>query len=325
MSRPLRIAYPGAWYHVMNRGRRREKVFLDKTDCQAFVDLLQETSDTWNVRIAAYCLMSNHYHLLIMTPEANIVRAMRHINGIFTQRFNRRHSCEGQLFRGRYKSILVGGDSYLLQLVRYIHANPVKAGLAEDAAQYPWSSHNAYLSPAPKWDWLYKSFVLGLFDKDRKAQLKAYRQFMRGDEDGLEEILDRTKWPAVLGAQDFLDWVRGKYYALAKNNEKTQLKELRPGPDKIIQAVCLYYGIDRESLFAVKRGEFNEPRSIAVYLIRKLRRERLIDTGRYFGIESYSTVSSVIERLKSRMGKDQKIKKRLVEIEENMRMSQGQT
>jgi REP-associated tyrosine transposase len=124
MSRPIRIAYPGAWYHVMNRGRRAEDIYLDKKDDNAFVERLKETSQAWNIRMAAYCLMPNHYHMLVHTPEGNISRAMRPINGIYTYRFNSRHHVDGQLFRGRYKSILVNGDSHLLQLVRYIHRNP---------------------------------------------------------------------------------------------------------------------------------------------------------------------------------------------------------
>jgi len=128
MSRPIRIAYPKAWYHVMNRGRRAENIFLEKFDYKMFVALLQETSEAWNIRIAAFCLMPNH-HLLVHTPEANISRAMCHLNGVYTQRFNSWHHLDGPLFRGRYKSILVSGDSYLLQLVRYIHRNPLKQAL----------------------------------------------------------------------------------------------------------------------------------------------------------------------------------------------------
>ena len=106
MSRPLRIQYPDAWYRVMNRGRRGESVFHNGTDYLGFIELLKESVEMWQVRIAAYCLMRNHYHLLVQTPEANLSRCMRHINGVYTQRFNRSHSCDGQLFRGRYKSIL---------------------------------------------------------------------------------------------------------------------------------------------------------------------------------------------------------------------------
>ena len=106
MSRPLRIEYEGAWYHVMNRGRRADRIFEDPNDYQMFIDLLKDTTELWDVRISAYCLMSNHYHLLIHTPRGNLSRCMRHINGIYTQRFNRVHGLDGQLFRGRFKSIL---------------------------------------------------------------------------------------------------------------------------------------------------------------------------------------------------------------------------
>jgi len=112
MSRPLRIEYPGAWYHVMNRGRRSESIFSDRHDYLMFIDLLIEISEMWNVNIAAYCLMTNHYHILLQTPDGNISRCMRHLNSVYTQRYNRRHGgLDGQLFRGRYKSILVCNDT----------------------------------------------------------------------------------------------------------------------------------------------------------------------------------------------------------------------
>ena len=102
MSRPLRIEYPNAWYHVMNRGRRAEKIFLNKTDYTTFLELLIESAEIWNVRIAAYCMLPNHYHILLQTPDANLSRFMRHVDGVYTQRFNRSHHYDGQLFRGRY-------------------------------------------------------------------------------------------------------------------------------------------------------------------------------------------------------------------------------
>jgi len=141
MSRPLRIEYPDAWYHVMNRGRRSEEIFTDKQDYNTFLQLIRESIEMWNVRVGAYCLMTNHYHLLIQTPEANLSRCMRHLNGVYTQRFNKLHHLDGQLFRGRYKSILVDADSYLLQLANYIHRNPLRAGLVEKLDEYSWSSH----------------------------------------------------------------------------------------------------------------------------------------------------------------------------------------
>ena len=118
MSRPLRIQYPDAWYHIMNRGRRGEEIFKRKSDYTSFIEILKDLVENFNIKIAAYCLLSNHYHLLVQTPDANISRSMRHLNGVYTQRFNRFHHCDGQLFRGRYKSIIVEGDAYLMELVR---------------------------------------------------------------------------------------------------------------------------------------------------------------------------------------------------------------
>jgi REP element-mobilizing transposase RayT len=121
MSRPLRIEYPNAWHHVMNRARRGQELFIGKDDYTCFLELLQETSEIFNIKISAYCLMPTHYHLLVQTPEMNLARCMRHVNGVFTQRYNIQHKCDGTLFRGRYKSILVEEESYLLKLFRYIH------------------------------------------------------------------------------------------------------------------------------------------------------------------------------------------------------------
>ena len=167
MSRPLRIQYPGAWYHVMNRGKRGEKVFEFKEDYLSFVDLLQELDEVFNVRVAAYCLMSNHYQIFIHTPEANLSRSIRHLNGVYTQRYNKRHSCDGQLFKGRYKAIVVESDSYALELVRYIHRNPLEAGVVDNLQKYQWSSHKPYLSNAKKWQWLYKEYIFRLFSNSR--------------------------------------------------------------------------------------------------------------------------------------------------------------
>ena len=131
MSRSLRIEYQEAWYHVMNRGRRSETIFSDEADYISFIELMKDTSKMFNLRVSAYCLMSNHYHILLQTPGGNLSRCMRHINGIYTQRYNSRHHTDGQLFRGRFKSILVEADSYLLGLVKYIHRNPLQAGIVD--------------------------------------------------------------------------------------------------------------------------------------------------------------------------------------------------
>jgi REP-associated tyrosine transposase len=124
MSRPLRIEYPGAWHHVMNWGRRSEEIFFTDNDREEFLTVLQEACELWNLRISAYCLMPNHYHLLVQTPEGNLSRCMRHINGVYTQRFNRQNGKEGQLFRGRYKTVLVDKDHY------YVNKTTSSAGVS---------------------------------------------------------------------------------------------------------------------------------------------------------------------------------------------------
>jgi REP element-mobilizing transposase RayT len=323
MSRPLRIEYPGAWYHVMNRGRRAEAIFSDALDYGMFVEVLKEASALWNIHICAFCLMPNHYHLLVETPEGNISRSMRHINGVYTQRYNRRHGCDGPLLRGRYKSILVGADNYLLQLVRYIHWNPVKAGIAARLKDYPWSSHRGYLSTAKKWDWVYKEFIFSMLSKNKSERVKRYREFVGIEADAaVSDMIEGKKWPAVLGDQDFTDWVKERFYGLKFHKEITQAKELAPEPDRIINAVCYFYNAKPSDIFRVKRGEFNEPRNVSIFLMRRLRRATLKEIGNRFQMERDSSVSSVIERLKIKMEADRKLKERVEKLQRMMNKSQ---
>ena len=295
MARPLRIEYPGAWYHVMNRGRRAEKIFYDKQDYGDFVELLEDTCKMWNLRVAAYCLMANHYHILVQTPDANIARSMRHINGVYTQQFNRRHGCDGQLFRGRYKSILVSGDSYLLQLVRYIHRNPVRAGLADGLDDYIWSSHKGFLSVAKRWDWLYKELIFSLLSKRRKEWVKAYRNFVSlEDDEEIATVLEGKKWPSLLGPKSFINWVKGRYYEMKAEEDIPQAKDLAPAPDLIIEAVCDYYQINRKDLYKTERGEFNKARNVAVFLMRRLQNDSLKEISSHFQMKKNSSVSSIV-------------------------------
>ncbi len=310
----------------MNRGRRGEAVFIDKEDYQAFIQVLIESIEMWNLRVSAYCLMSNHYHLLLQTPEANISRCMRHINGVYTQRFNRRHRCDGQLFRGRYKSILVSDDPYLLQLVRYIHKNPVKAGIVREPVDYRWSSHKAYLSVARKWDWLNKAFIYSLLTKDRKQWISRYRKYMAsGDDEELAAVIEGRKRPAVVGSKEFVDWVKGHYYALKDSEDLPEAKAFAPSADLILQTVCSTYKISSDALYKSQRGVFNEPRNAAIYLMRKLRHDTLKEIGTQFKINKYSSVSSIIERMKRKMASEPDLEKRIALLTEYIIKSQGQT
>jgi putative transposase len=326
MSRPLRIKYPNAWYHILNRGRHKELIFIDTKDYYRFIDLLKDTSGQWNLRIAAYCLMPNHYHLLVQTPDANISRCMRHIDGIYTQQFNRYHECDGSLFRGRYKSILVDADSYLLKLVRYIHYNPLKAGLTDRIDSYLWSSHRGYLSNAEKWNWLYKDFVFSMLSRNKGDWLKKYHQFLSMEEENdISKVLDKKKWPAMLGSVDFITKVKEKFFPEKINGEVPQSRELAPDLCQIQTIVCEYYRIDKGKLFSSRRGISNEPRNIAIYLTRRLRGDSLKQIGVHFKLKKYSSVSSIIARMNEAIAKDQKLRNRIEKLIVILSKSQEQT
>ncbi len=326
MSRPLRIKYKDAWYHVMNRGRRGERIFINEKDYVSFIELLQEAAELWDVRISAYCLMPNHYHMLVQTPQGNISRCMRHINGIYTQRYNRSHKSDGQLFRGRYKSILVEQDNYLLELVRYIHRNPLRAGMVDNLSEYAWSSHPGYLSHAKKWDWLHKDFILSMLSSNKRKSKQAYLSFMAKDDS--EEILDffeKKKLPTIFGSEDFVVWVKDNFFAQKKHHQVPDSSQLAPEPEVINRAVCNYYKITENEILLTRRGSLNEPRNVAIYLNRVLRRENLLKIGRAFNMVGYSSVSSTIERVNKNIEKDKQFRKRIDTIKKTLLANKSQT
>ena len=319
MSRPLRIEYPDACYHIMNRGRRSENIFSDEKDYILFTELLKETSEMWTIRIASYCLVPNHYHMLVQTPEANISRSMRHLNGVYTQRYNRRHNCDGQLFRGRYKSILIDTDSYLLQAVRYIHRNPLRAGLVENIDAYKWSSHKGYISIAKKWDWLHKNHFFSMLSKNRKGWLRNYKKWVSVEEkDEVSEKIGGIKWPVCLGPQAFIDRIKETYGSQKINKDIPSSRELLPDTNRILEMVCKSYDVAVADFFKKRRGKINEARDVAIYLTRKLRRDTLKELGEQFEIFNESTVSSVIERMKKKLAGDRKFALRLDQLAESI-------
>jgi putative transposase len=325
MARPLRIHYPDAWYHVMNRGRRGEQVFESKDDYERFIDVLLEAIDLFALRVSAFCLMPSHYHMLVQTPDANLSRCVRHINGVYTQRFNAAHWLDGQLFRGRYKAIVVGEDSYLLQLVRYIHRNPVRAGLVDNAEDYRWSSHNGYLSKAKKWDWLHKKVLLSMLSKDPKQQVRRYRTYMSENEDeSLLSMLSLKKLPAILGTSKFVENLKTRFFEKKRHVEVPESKQLAPDFAIIKQVICDYYEIEENQLYYTKRAVFNEAKAMGMFLSRYLRGESLKSIGLQFGIDSYSTVSTIIERFKKRLSADRALEKRVGQVRQII-LSQEQT
>ncbi|MBL8414799.1 MAG: transposase [Propionivibrio sp.] len=154
MARPLRIEFPGAIYHVTSRGDRREPIFVDDVDRESLIAVLATGISRFDAQVLAYCLMGNHYHFVLHTRQANLSLLMRHLNGVYTQAFNRRHAKVGHLLQGRFKAILVDRDAYLLEVCRYVELNPVRAGMVSEPAQWPWSSYRAHIGQVPTPEWL---------------------------------------------------------------------------------------------------------------------------------------------------------------------------
>lgn len=217
MSRPLRIEFAGATYHITSRGDRRELIFEGDADAELFVNVLAQGLERYDAGLLAYCLMSNHYHLVVTTRrEASLSLLMRHINGIYTQAFNRRHGLVGHLFQGRFKAILVDTEAYLMALCRYVELNPVRAGMVDSPADWPWSSYCAHvgLNKAPAWLDMTElhGFVLGRpvsQANDHAVAAKVYAELVASAPD--QRLWDEAlKQQIYLGAQDFIDLVQAK-------------------------------------------------------------------------------------------------------------------
>jgi REP element-mobilizing transposase RayT len=235
MARPLRIQYPGAVYHITSRGNAGQPIFKDDRDREEFLVTLGRVTDRYRWRCHGYCLMRNHYHLVIETPEGNLVLGMRQLNGVYTQTFNRRHSRMGHLFQGRYHAILVQKDSHLLEVCRYVVLNPVRAGLVKRADQWQWSSYGGTAGIKTPHPCLTTEWILGQFGQTRSRAAERYRTFVQ---DGVEAepIWTRVKGQSLLGGETFLrrllPYVRGR--EAVKEFPRSQRYATRPPLAKLL-------------------------------------------------------------------------------------------
>jgi len=221
MARPLRLEFAGALYHVTSRGDRREDIYLTDSDRKAFIGLLGEVCEQFNWRVQAYCLMSNHYHLLLETVEGNLAAGMRQLNGVYTQDFNRAHGRVGHVFQGRYKAILVDSDCYLLELARYVVLNPVRAGMVGEVVEWPWSSYRAMLGElAP--GWLAVDSLLACFGPETHPARESYCRFV-------QEGLNRASPWMYLRGQIFLGsdaFVEAMQARISTQQDSRSLREI---------------------------------------------------------------------------------------------------
>jgi len=319
MPRPLRIEYAGAWYHVMNRGAGCQIIYKTPEHRNQFLSLLAEARKLFDLEIHGYCLMGNHYHLLLRTPKANLSRAMRHINGVYTQRYNRLEETDGPLFRGRYKAVLIDSDSYLLQVSRYIHLNPVEAKIAKKPEAYPWSSYRAFTGLQSIPDWLETQAVLGMVSQ--KHTLNTYKSYVEeGLDDATISFYEKTKQSVILGTQGFKEKLLKNLSEQKKQATSPDYKRTRQwiALDKIVDHCARHYEVEARSIVKAQRGHINMPRKIAAYLCRMHSGEPLTKIAEYFNCNAISSVSHLITNTKSQISKSKKLNKQVELIEKAM-------
>ncbi len=246
MARPLRIEFAGALYHITSRGDRQEAIYEDDGDREAFLGVLAEVVERYNWICHAYCLMTNHYHLVIETVEGNLSRGMRQLNGVYTQASNRRHRRVGHLFQGRFKGILVDKDAYLLELSRYVVLNPVRAGMVESPEQWPWSSYRAMMGEVVTPTWLAVDGLLSQFGKDRKEARRYFRSFVR---DGIGQGLwEGLRHQIFLGDDTFVEKMQSR--AEVKGDTLAIPRVQRRPPPPSLAEIAAHHG-ERNAAIAV--------------------------------------------------------------------------
>ena len=278
MSRPLRLEFPDALYHITSRGDRREDIYDDDSDRNDFLSIFGSVISQFNWVCYAYCLMSNHYHLLVQTPDSNLSKGMRQLNGIYTQSYNRRHNKTGHLFQGRYKSILVDEDAYLLELSRYIVLNPVKANMVKHVGLWSWSSYKAMIGDIQPPDWLSRDYLLSQFSPRRKTAINRYIAFV---EEGLKNgrIWSQVTNQVYLGDEAFVEQVQ-QYLPDNKTDIQIPKVQQRPVPKKIDEYVKMSDSRNDAIVQAYRSGGYSYQ-----------------ELGEYFGLH-FTQVGRIIRSIK---------------------------
>ncbi|HDH01093.1 MAG TPA: hypothetical protein ENG80_04725 [Nitrospirae bacterium] len=316
MPRPLRIEYENAYYHVMNRGRSRQKIFHDERYFGAFLSTLEEAHQRFGLQVLCYCLMSNHYHLLVKTPEANLGRVMRHINGVYTQRYNRLKKSDGPLFRGRYKAISVEEDSYQLQLSRYIHRNPVDAGMVKQPEDYPWSSYPFYIKNIKIPGWLYPQEIYKQLNCKSRFREK-YRAFVvLGVDEEMAMFYKKGNQAPYLGSELFRDWIYKQRATDELAIAKESLQFFRPGIDEIIESVAKAFKVSKDSIINNQRGRAhnNIPRWVSMTLAQECGGLKLVDIAAALGLKRTGSIPTTIKKLKDLLDQDRSLLRKVERI-----------
>jgi REP element-mobilizing transposase RayT len=316
MARQLRINYPGAFYHVTSRGNERKAVFKSTRDREKFLEYLETATLRYNAAVHVYCLMENHYHLLLETPLGNLPQIMRHINGAYTTYFNVKRDRSGHLFQGRYKAILIDANEYAKELSRYIHLNPVRAEMVERPEEYNWSSYQDYTGVRKAHEWLNREFILGNFGSKFPEAERAYKKFVsslegKECESPLKEVFAST----ILGGTGFVEYVKKSFVKDKEVNKQipaTKVLMEKASMEEILECV------DRE--FPVSRLS----RDLKQYLSHRYTSERLEKIGDQFKI-SESAVSHAVKRISKNIAEDKKLRKKVDNLIRKFKLSRFKT
>jgi len=311
MARQWRIEYSGALYHVLSRGNGSQDIFLSDKDRRRFVDLVQELSERFNIDVYAYVLMGNHYHLLLKTPDANLSKGMQWFGTTYTRQFNLLNSQSGHLFQGRFKSIIVENDAYLLRLSCYIHRNPLRAGIVDRLVDFTWSSYPCYAYGKKAPSWLKTNLILDQVSGKDKNQ--AYRRKVQQYSDEGGSLWEDVKHGIVYGSEDFLDDLKERFLLKERDVELPQHNRLFRDidPKKVLQSASEALDIDLESICKSRRISRNEKdqRDFLIYLLWESGRFVNRQIGSHLGI-SYSNVSRRISEIRSRLDKDKGLRQK---------------
>ncbi len=310
MGRSLRIQYPGAYYHVTSRGNERKAIFKTKGDRKGFLSYLKSAYLRYGAIIHVYCLMNNHYHLLIETPKGNLSQIMRHINGAYTTFFNVKHKRAGHLFQGRYKAILVDADAYAVELSRYIHLNPVRGGIVSMPDLHKWSSYQYYTGKKERPDWLRVDFILSYFGSELLSSHKKYVNFVFARLSGTyDSPLRETFASTILGDENFIERITEKY--LKRKNDYKNLPALREIKDT--HSIESIYS----KVKVILDGSESVARKATIFLCHQYTGSPLKEIGLHFGI-SDSGVSLASRRFSETLKRNRKLRKRIEEIQNQL-------
>lgn len=318
MTRPLRLEFPGAFYHIVNRGNAQGKIFLNNRDREKFLEYLRDSVDRFSLIVHAYCLMDNHYHLIVETPEANISRALQWLNVSYAVYFNKKRNRIGHVFQGRFKALIVNADEYLQILSRYIHLNPMRAKVVQQPENYRWSSYNAFVGNIEAPEWLETTYVLSTFQKTRKQAMHLYMKFCEDvDPQSLENPSKNAVQGFILGNDHFVKSIQEKLILTnVDENEIPQLRKLklRPAVEQIVEEVGKEFAWETADILrAGKKG--NTAREAAIYLSCFHTGLMGKEIGDYYGQISGARVAMILKKIKIKLETDKQFGKKIKKIE----------